>query len=128
MSHFTISIVFKKWKVNGCMMTKELDFRPQILINQALRDLSYALQLDQCQSIAMIELSFYVACNTIRCYIHKLQYANCFAPMKPYLHAQYKLKRLKFARVHKHWSIEDWQKVIQTNESLFKFGKNNRQI
>jgi hypothetical protein len=57
-----------------------------------------------------------------------LGFGNRIAPTKPYLHAQHKAKRLKFAKAHVHWSGDDWKKVIWTDESSFEFGKNSRQI
>ena len=69
-----------------------------------------------------------VSCNTIRSYLHDLDFRNCITSKKPYLSEKHKLDRLTFAHTHESWSFEDWCNVIWSNESSFEIGKNLRQI
>lgn len=128
MPRSTVSTVLTKWRLTGCVITQKSGHRPPLLSERAVRDLSRELQRDRRQPIAAIAQNFHVARNTIRSYIHRLGFGNRIAPTKPYLHAHQKAARLQFANAHKHWSIEDWKKVIWTDESVFELGKNSRQI
>ena len=46
---------------------------------------------------------------------------------KPYLRLANKRKRLIWAKEHRHWTEEDWNKVLWTDESKFEvFGSHRR--
>jgi len=47
---------------------------------------------------------------------------------KPYLKAKHRLKRLIWAKQHRHWTKEDWRRVIFTDESSFEVGKPSGRI
>ena len=38
------------------------------------------------------------------------------------------LERLAFAKEHSHWTLEDWNKVIWTDEAFFEIGKLSHQV
>lgn len=49
------------------------------------------------------------------------------AKKKPYLRLANKRKRLRWAKEHRHWTEEDWKKVLWTDESKFEvFGSQRR--
>ena len=49
------------------------------------------------------------------------------AKKKPYLRLANKRKRLRWAKEHRHWTEEDWKKVLWTDESKFEvFGSHRR--
>uniref|UniRef100_A0A3B1IXD5 Transposase Tc1-like domain-containing protein n=1 Tax=Astyanax mexicanus TaxID=7994 RepID=A0A3B1IXD5_ASTMX len=49
------------------------------------------------------------------------------AKKKPYLRLANKRKRLRWAKEHRHWTEEDWKKVLWTNEYKFEvFGLQRR--
>jgi hypothetical protein len=50
------------------------------------------------------------------------------AVQKPFISPKHAADRLKFARTYAHWSADDWEKVIWTDESSFELGKNSRTI
>ena len=50
------------------------------------------------------------------------------AVKKPLLRKQNNVKRLQLAKVYKHWTIEQWNKVIWTDESKFEFCGSNRRV
>lgn len=52
---------------------------------------------------------------------------GCVAAKKPRLTSVHKRKRLEWAKTHKNWTVEDWKKVLWTDESKFQiFGSNRR--
>ena len=54
-------------------------------------------------------------------------YFRRVARKKPFLDAAKKAKRLAWALAHEHWTIEDWRRVIWTNESYIRLnGKGGR--
>jgi len=53
---------------------------------------------------------------------------GCIAAKKPLLRKQNKVKRLQWAKEHKDWSINQWYKVLFSDESKFEiFGGKRRQ-
>jgi hypothetical protein len=66
--------------------------------------------------------------TTLRNKIHKLGFHSCIAWHKPFLNEKQINNRPEFARVHQDWTVEDWKKVIWTDESSFEIGKNFRQV
>ncbi len=50
------------------------------------------------------------------------------APSKPLLHPINERKRLLWVKKYKHYSIENWKKVLFTNESKFEIHGNNRRV
>lgn len=66
--------------------------------------------------------------DTVTKAIVRLDFASRIAAKKPYLKPVHKANRLAFARKYEKWTVEDWKKVIWTDESSFEIGKNSRQI
>uniref|UniRef100_A0AAY5K0X9 Paired domain-containing protein n=1 Tax=Esox lucius TaxID=8010 RepID=A0AAY5K0X9_ESOLU len=48
------------------------------------------------------------------------------AKKKPYLRLANKKKRLRWAKEHRHWTEEDWKKVLWTDESKFEVFRSQR--
>ncbi|MBW0585448.1 hypothetical protein O181_125163 [Austropuccinia psidii MF-1] len=66
--------------------------------------------------------------RTIQRKIHKLGKHSQIAPKKPYLRPQDFQRWLAFAKAHRHWTINEWAKVIWTNELAFELGKRVDQV
>jgi hypothetical protein len=69
-----------------------------------------------------------VSASTVRKALHDVGFYSRIAQKKPFLFDTHRARRLDFAREHQKWTIEDWKKVIWTNESTFEVGKSFRQI
>ena len=50
------------------------------------------------------------------------------AAKKPLLRPANIQKRLRFAREHKHWTVDDWKKVLWTDESKFELFGQHRHV
>jgi hypothetical protein len=65
-----------------------------------------------------------VACLTVRYINHlilkRLKIPSRMAAQKPLLTKKMKSKRLAFAKKYKHWTEEDWSKVMFSDESTFR--------
>ena len=69
-----------------------------------------------------------VCLQTLRKEVHDLGLNSCIAVKKPFLSDNHKAERLAFAKEHSHWTLEDWSKVIWTNEASFEIGKLSCQV
>ncbi|MBW0532191.1 hypothetical protein O181_071906 [Austropuccinia psidii MF-1] len=56
--------------------------------------------------------------------LHKEGIFSRIAVVKPHLRPQHFAKLLAFARAHVDWSLEEWKKVIWTDERSFDLSKN----
>ena len=64
--------------------------------------------------------------TTIRRYLKALGYFRFKARRKPFLSNKHKVARLKWAKEHKGWTLEDWLHVIWTDEATFETGLDTR--
>ena len=90
-----------------------------------MHNLANDIDREQRQTLAMLGARYEMSCNTIRTYIYRLGFGNCIVVRKPHLNSMYKAARLAFAHKFVHWTIEDWYKVIWTDEPSFELGKNS---
>lgn len=66
--------------------------------------------------------------TTIRRVLRKAGFRRCVACSKPLVSWINRCKRLKWARAHLHWGMEDWLRVIFSDESTFETGQRARQF
>ncbi|MBW0583556.1 hypothetical protein O181_123271, partial [Austropuccinia psidii MF-1] len=96
----------------------ELCFFLQSINNNINLTLSATDAVFGCGNLGLI-----VSTQTIQCEIHKLGKHSRIPPKKLYLRPQDFQRRLAFAQAHRHWTINEWAKVIWTNKSAFELGK-----
>ena len=75
--------------------------------------------LEELQSRLPIEAST----ATISHELHNLEYSKRMAVKKPFINEKHRKDRLRFAREHKDWTLDQWRKVIWTDESSIEIGK-----
>ena len=69
-----------------------------------------------------------VSASTIRRILRKHDLVSGIKRKKPFLSASYQKARLDFCKKHEGWSVEDWSKVIWSDESRFQiFGSDGKQ-
>jgi transposase len=66
--------------------------------------------------------------RTVRRTLHANGINSRIAKKKPYLSAVHRKKRLDFAKNHQSWSLEQWRKVVWTDEASVELGKNSRTV
>ena len=64
--------------------------------------------------------------NTVRKYMKGAGFLRFKTRRKLYLTIRHKAARLVWARKHKHWSIEDWGRVVWTDEAIYETGLDTR--
>ena len=68
-----------------------------------------------------------VSSSTVRRRLIEKGLVGRVAAKKPLLRENNRVKRLNFAKKHKHWTKEDWYQVLWTDESKFEqFGTKRR--
>ena len=72
------------------------------------------------------ELGIEASPQTIRRALRKASFRRCIACPKPLVSWINRRKRLQWAREHLHWRLEDWLRVIFTDESSFETGQRSR--
>jgi transposase len=58
--------------------------------------------------------------NTIRNALQEAGYHHRVARRRPYLNKRDRKRRLKFAKEHKNWTVEDWSRVLFSDEMAIK--------
>ncbi|MBW0580127.1 hypothetical protein O181_119842 [Austropuccinia psidii MF-1] len=66
--------------------------------------------------------------RTISKAIHDLGKRSCIAPKKPYLRQLDFDRRFTFAQEFGHWTLQQWARIIWTDESSFELGKKSDQV
>lgn len=68
-----------------------------------------------------------VSVSTVKLRLKEGELHGRIAVRKPLLRKQNRVKRLQWARLHQHWTEEDWSKVLWSDESKFEvFGSKRR--
>ena len=69
------------------------------------------------------DLNIKASVETIRKALRKAGFRRCVACPKPLVSWENRKKRLKWAKAHLHWTVEDWHRIIFTDESTFETGQ-----
>ena len=68
------------------------------------------------------DLSLNASENTVRKALRELGYDHKVAKRRPFLKKLDRKRRLQYAKRHQHWTVEDWARVIFTDEMAVKIG------
>lgn len=60
--------------------------------------------------------------NTVRKALRELRYDHKVARRRPFLKNNDRKRRLQYAKRHRNWTVEDWARVIFTDEMAVKIG------
>ena len=64
---------------------------------------------------------------TVRRRLHERNIKKCVKTKKPFVSPTNLRKRIEFARQYRHWSLEQWKKVLWSDESPYHLRFKNRQ-
>lgn len=74
-----------------------------------------------------VELSQAVTVRTIQRHINSLGYVGGWSRKKPFVSETNRLKRLQWARDRLSWSVDDWKRVLWSDESPYTIRGSTRQ-
>ena len=115
-------------KTRNTATTKFKSGRPRKLTAHAKRRIeryikkSKTTRRQDCKTIIK-ELQLNVCPMTVMNALLELGYTRSAARRRPLLKVLDMKRRLKFARAHKSWTVEDWYRVIFTDEMSIKVGQ-----
>ena len=58
--------------------------------------------------------------------LHERNYKKCLKTRKPFVSSVNRRKRLKFAKLYRDWTVDQWKKVVWSDESPFVLRCQNR--
>ncbi|MBW0541072.1 hypothetical protein O181_080787, partial [Austropuccinia psidii MF-1] len=122
----TVHDTICKHQEHGHLKSLPIPGRPRKLNDRDLCQLARVVKQNRCNNLAKIKnlIAIDVSINTLRIAIHKdLGKQSCIAVKKPYLSPVHMEQQLNFAQQHLNWTMEQWSRVIWTDESSFELGK-----
>jgi transposase len=116
-----VSTVLKEFEHRRSVEHPKSTGRLQKLSERSVRIINRALVQDRRQTLVDItnRSGVNMSALTVRKALHDVGFYNHIAQKKPFLFDIYRTRRFEFAREHRKWTIEDWKRVIWTNESTF---------
>lgn len=126
----TIYTVIKNSRRRGTVESPKSPGAPKKLSERDVRILTRTLTQDRRQPLADIAAScaLKVSGSTIRTALHEAGFYSRVAAKKPFLSDRHIAGRLAFAKAHRSWTVDDWKRVIWSDESTFEIGKNSRRL
>lgn len=126
----TVYTVLENEKLRGTVVSPKPTGRPPKLTERDKRALGRALTGNRRAPLADVGnmLPTKVGTKTVRKAAHELGFNARVARKKPFLCGRHIAKRLEFAKKYKHWTVEDWRRVVWTDEASFEVGNNCRQV
>ena len=117
----TISRIISSYYEHGSVELPKRSGRPKKLSDCDRRSLVREVKQNRHALLAKIGNTFPnpICLRNLRKEVHDLGLNSCIAVKKPFLSDNHKVERLAFAKEHSHWTLEDWSKVIWTDEASF---------
>lgn len=130
----TVSLIWKKFKRTGKYYRQKGSGRKKSWNSRNSRYIKKLLLSGKCQTATEIQdflgetgkLTYKT--QTIRRMLHSTGFHGRAKIRTPFISKKNQLLRYKFAMNHKHWTVDDWKKVIFTDETRIKrFGSDGKQ-
>ena len=122
-------IIRKVEKFNSVERTKGSG-RKRITTAAQDRAITLAVKRDRLNSLKDICQRLFLENVSIRTISRRLHEGSDFqsywSVKKPFICERNRLKRIQWCRTHRHWTVEDWRKVIWSDESPFVVRFNGR--
>ena len=133
-SHVTILNLKKKYEESGEVKDKKRSGRPRKLNERDERNIVRCLMTNECSNAVQLKKSLQVndgidvSSDTVRRVLRRNGLMARIKRKKPLLSKKHRKKRLEFAKRYKDWTVNDWNKVVWSDESKFQiFGSDGRQ-
>ena len=124
-SHIAISYINKKFNESGSVVNRTRCGRPRSTSKRDDRQLRQSVQNMRRGTSNEINGKWAqnVCDRTVRNRINEMGYSFCKAKTKPFLTKLHRKKRLEWFKEHRHWTVDDWKKVIFSDESRVHRGR-----
>jgi len=130
----TVSRIKKRWLENHSVENLPKSGRPLITNKPTQKKIINLITSRRCSSAVEVQNhlqeqeNINISAPTIRCILRNDGLVSRVKRKKPYLSKKHQKRRLDFARKYENWTINDWSKVIWSDESKFKvFGSDGKQ-
>lgn len=117
--------IYKRVKETGTFKDKARSGRPSKINDRDRRHIVRLLQRNKVKNAEAIRkeadstLGLKVCRNTIAKALNEAGYACRVKKKKPLLTEKHKQRRLAWAKEHRDWTVEEWRKVIWSDETAF---------
>jgi transposase len=121
-SKSTISRIIKNYHEHSFVELLERSGRPQKLRDGDRRFLKRDFLKNHQAPLTELasNLPTPICIRILRKEVHEFDIKSCIEVRKPFLNDKHKANRLAFAKEHLHWMVEDWSRVIWTDETSFE--------
>ena len=123
-----------KFENQGTFVDSKRSGRPKKISERDERELKRLVQGNNRLSVAKITKDLNVGLvkpvseETVRRYLKKLGHEYAVKIKKPFLSLKHRRARVEWCQQHLHWTIQDWRKVIFSDESTFYVLKRKNQV
>jgi len=124
-AHSTVIRINHKLKSTNSLLNKPKSGRPRIFNKRFERRIIRYILTGECftavdiKNKLKIQENINTSSETIRRILKKNGFKSKVKSKKPFLSKKHMLRRLNFARKYKNWTIEDWKKIIWSDECKF---------
>lgn len=121
-SRTAIRNAIQRYEETGSFERKPNPGRPKKFTGRDVRALKHHVLNNRRETLSeiMVNIPVNAGINTFRKELKHLNLNSRIARKKPFINDKQRLKRLNFAKEHQHWTLEDWRRVIFTDESSFQ--------
>jgi transposase len=123
--HRTIGRIRKQYKAEGKVEEKERSGRPRITTAAEDRALKYRSLKNRRLAAPALRLTMTTkqgkrpGIQTVKNRLREMGLNGRVAAKKPLINWKHQLQRIAFAKKYKDWTVDDWKKVIFSDESPF---------
>lgn len=130
----TITRLYEKFKETKSVKDLPKAGRPQILTERTERRAVRYIVSGECSTAVQVQKKLQVdhkievSAQTVRRTFKKNNLKSAVKVKKPLLLPRHKKARYEFAKKYRHWSYDDWKKVIWSDESKYNiYGSDGRE-
>lgn len=124
LKHSTVDAIIKKWKTHHSLADRPKMGRPALLDDRTKRLLARRmlsgelLTATQVAQAVLRDYSIHISSETARALLQE-QRLKCMRTIhKPRLTKDHKRSRLKFALAYRDWTVDDWKRVVFSDETI----------
>jgi len=121
----TIGYAIRRWKSRGTVVNQPRNGRPKVtnprIDRKIIKKVLNNRRISAPKIVAEIaeECGVTISSKTVQRKIHEHGFQSRIARKKPFISKTNKMKRVSWAQIHATWPIDQWKKVLWSDESKF---------